>query len=331
VHVSVVRVWETFLITAAGQDVTVWNIDEEKIVYRRTSTYNITSLFPCHGMFAVGDMTGGLRSYSLDTGEDIFHVEGGANGGGWSSVMTICATDILRSNWANSKSVLFVGTDDGLIRSFDLFTGAFLRFFCGHRRSVSCVDTTTQIWGTSEPALISGSADGTIRIWKSSSAECVHTIVINSLESGIRPRVHSIFVHGRSICCGTDHSVTIWEILPKLKVGRRSAVAGEDQVDQVLVSCESKQINEFALHQRPIRWLQVVGRVVVTCSGDYVLRFWDQDSGDCIRNVHATSGAAFLSFHLTGKLYTSCLFDTSVQVTEFLPINSKRSSSAILG
>lgn len=41
-------------------------------------------------------------------------------------------------------------------------------------------------------------------------------------------------------------------------------------------------------HQRPVRKIDVVGRWIITCSGDYVVRLWDADTGACVRETEVT-------------------------------------------
>jgi WD40 repeat protein len=67
-----------------------------------------------------------------------------------------------------------VGSDDGIIRIFDIETGELLHKFEGHTDSVFCLDINL-----GETELISGSADGIWKIWSLMNGDgfgqCIHT------------------------------------------------------------------------------------------------------------------------------------------------------------
>lgn len=75
----------------------------------------------------------------------------------------------------------------------------------------------------------------------------------------------------------------------RLQAYRNSIVVGEDR--HVSVWSLSKGQSpclaraSFCEHQRPIRRLELMGRWIVTCSGDYVIRLWDSRTGVCIREL----------------------------------------------
>lgn len=64
---------------------------------------------------------------------------------------------------------------------------------------------------------------------------------------------------------GEDRHVSVWS----LRKGQRPQLSRAS----------------FCEHQRPIRRLDVVGRWIVTCSGDYVIRLWDSKTGLCVREL----------------------------------------------
>ena len=70
---------------------------------------------------------------------------------------------------------------------------------------------------------------------------------------------------------------------------RNSIVVGEDRHVSVWSLCKGQRPRLeracFCEHQRPIRRLELTGRWIVTCSGDYVIRLWDSKTGACIRDL----------------------------------------------
>lgn len=76
---------------------------------------------------------------------------------------------------------------------------------------------------------------------------------------------------------------------PRRQAYRNSIVVGEDRHVSVWSLCRGQRSRltraSFCEHQRPIRRLELMGRWIVTCSGDYVIRLWDSKTGVCIREL----------------------------------------------
>ncbi|KAH8066615.1 hypothetical protein JL722_1062 [Aureococcus anophagefferens] len=76
--------------------------------------------------------------------------------------------------WSRDGSQLLTASSDGAVRSHGLKSGRTLQQFRGHGGSVSAV-AYLRSSGEASDAVVSGSADGTVRVWDPRSAETVST------------------------------------------------------------------------------------------------------------------------------------------------------------
>ncbi|CAM9818720.1 unnamed protein product [Scytosiphon promiscuus] len=198
--------------------------------------------------------------------------------------------------------LLFTGSDDGTAKAWDAASGRLVRVYAGHTRGVTCLQAThTESYG---PVLVTGGGDSAVIIWGLATGRCLEKLeteaglVFNP--GGVGPRVGCLQAYNDCIVVGEDRHVSVWS----LREGQRPQLTRAS----------------FCEHQRPIRRLDVVGRWIVTCAGDYVIRLWDSKTGVCVRELGTKSGAAITSFRLSGlRLLTTSLFDASVLMTSFLP------------
>lgn len=84
---------------------------------------------------------------------------------------------------------------------------------------------------------------------------------------------------GDTIVVGQDRHVAVWTLAKgqAAKLKQRS----------------------FCEHQRPVRRVEVVGRWIITCSGDYVMRLWDSRTGLCVRELEVRA-------HMMTELLCRC-------------------------
>ena len=72
----------------------------------------------------------------------------------------------------SKKSIVFVGGESGLIRSYDYRKGHVVKTFAGHKRAV----TALAAGGGNEAYFVSGSKDKSVRIWRCDTQEAVATL-----------------------------------------------------------------------------------------------------------------------------------------------------------
>ncbi|CAM9580300.1 unnamed protein product, partial [Hapterophycus canaliculatus] len=206
-----------------------------------------------------------------------------------------------REEGSVEKALLFTGSDDGTAKAWDAASGQLARVYAGHTRGVTCLQAEfTESYG---PVLVTGGGDSAVIIWELTTGRCLEKLetgtglVFNP--GGVGPRVGCLQAYRDSIVVGEDRHVSVWS----LRKGKRPQLSRAS----------------FCEHQRPIRRLDVVGRWIVTCSGDYVIRLWDSKTGLCVRELGTKSGAAITSFRLSRgpRLLTTSLFDASVLMTSF--------------
>eukprot|EP00903_Cladosiphon_okamuranus_P020520 g18837.t1 len=201
-----------------------------------------------------------------------------------------------------NQTLLITGSDDGTAKAWDAKSGRFVHVYAGHTRGVTCLQAAfTESYG---PVLVTGGGDSAVIIWELPTGRCLEKLETGAglvtNPGGAGPRVGCLQAYRNSIVVGEDRHVSVWS----LRKGQRPRLARAS----------------FCEHQRPIRRLELTGRWIVTCSGDYVIRLWDSKTGVCIRELGTKSGAAITSFRLYGLcLLSTSLFDASVLMTTFLP------------
>lgn len=89
-----------------------------------------------------------------------------------------------------------------------------------------------------ERVIISGSSDGTVRVWDATNGEMVNTI-IHHYEAVL----HLRFTNGLMVTCSKDRSIAVWDMtsqteisLRRVLVGHRAAVNVVDFDEKYIVS-----------------------------------------------------------------------------------------------
>jgi WD40 repeat protein len=171
------------------------------------------------------------------------------------------------------------------LSSYDLRTGQELRTFDGHNEYVTCLAVTPD--GT---RLVSGSGDGTVRVWR---------IAVGELESVFEhagARSVAVTPDGRSvISAGYDDTVRIWDLhctpaleTPARHKGQVRAVAfspdgtwavsgGADRVIRLWDTTTCRQLRGLEGHSRDVFAVAVTpdGRQLITGGLDDTIRVWD--------------------------------------------------------
>lgn len=73
----------------------------------------------------------------------------------------------------SKKSIVFVGGESGLIRSYDYRKGHVVKTFAGHKRAVTAIAAGG---GTEEKYFVSASKDKSVRVWRTDTPEAVATL-----------------------------------------------------------------------------------------------------------------------------------------------------------
>jgi len=144
-----------------------------------------------------------------------------------------------------TEKLLYVGTLDSTIKTFDISSGKLMKTFSGHSRLVSCVlvtekfvisgsaDTTIKVYDKhsgkeiitlaghtstissllySNGLIFSGSADGIIKIWNPKTGKCLNTLTTDANTHGYGRPINTLKIVGNTLYSGSiDDKLTVWE------------------------------------------------------------------------------------------------------------------------
>eukprot|EP01119_Soliformovum_irregulare_P015900 TRINITY_DN4546_c0_g3_i1.p1 TRINITY_DN4546_c0_g3~~TRINITY_DN4546_c0_g3_i1.p1 ORF type:complete len:1390 (-),score=369.29 TRINITY_DN4546_c0_g3_i1:38-4207(-) len=189
-----------------------------------------------------------------------------------------------KNNWFQKKRTV---NQDMKSEEHDDYT---VKTFIGHTEGVLSAVLT-------DMGPISGSCDGTIRVWNTFTAKCVstmtgHTGWVNLLE---------IYDDGKLVSGSYDHSLKLWDINKCTKMhsmrghkgsisclavkDARSILSGsyDNSINMWDTRHHTKSMLTFLGHAAPITCLVLEGNTMVTGSRDATLRVWDLRTGKSMK------------------------------------------------
>lgn len=189
------------------------------------------------------------------------------------------------------------GSDDKMIRFWDLDTGFCLRTLEGHRERVESVSVSPD-----GKYAASGSRDKTVRLWDLEKGVCLRTL------EGHGDAVTSVCVTPdgrRGVSGSADRTVRLWDLetgtcLETLEGhgdevmtvsvspdGRRAASGSCDGIIRVWDLETGACLGTLEGHSDWVRSVGVSpdGRRVVSGSRDNTIRLWDVDTGECLKTL----------------------------------------------
>lgn len=161
--------------------------------------------------------------------------------------------------------------------------------FIGHTEGATCLQFNNKY-------LISGSDDTTIKVWRTSTGECLRTLTGHS--EGIRALV---FDHQKLITGGLDTTIRVWnyhsgECLSVYRGGHSKAVLSLDFLGKTIVSgsadltvkvwhVDSRNCYTLRGHTDWVNSvkLHALSNTVFSASDDTTIRMWDLGSNVCLR------------------------------------------------
>uniref|UniRef100_A0A7S1I6L1 Guanine nucleotide-binding protein subunit beta-like protein n=1 Tax=Eutreptiella gymnastica TaxID=73025 RepID=A0A7S1I6L1_9EUGL len=167
------------------------------------------------------------------------------------------------------------GSYSGLIKGFNLQTGAHLMDLQGHTRTVKCMAASEPLSPEANPeTLYSCSADGTIRIWDLGTGKC------------------------RGICTGHQGSVETVEYCDEEGQAHPLLFSGgEDGTVRVWNANTGDCEHTVKAHIGKVNALQRVGGIVYTCSMDGLAKAIDIEKGQLVAVYEGTSPIRCLRHH----------------------------------
>lgn len=111
----------------------------------------------------------------------------------------------------NKENSLVVGGGDNNLHVLDLETGVFKSVLAGHEDYIHSVCERER-----EGQILSGSEDGSVRIWDGRSRRCVHSIEVHKYEVCARPQfgkwISCVASDGDWMLCGGGPSLSLWHL-----------------------------------------------------------------------------------------------------------------------
>lgn len=197
------------------------------------------------------------------------------------------------------------------------------RKFPGHLAAVSSLD-----FHATEPLLLSGSDDRTIRLWNLATGKCVRVFPEGS------GRVTSVkFANDAIVCCVKGEAIQIWDtaISPTPRhlrghLGDVHAVvfaagdlvsAGADGTVRVWNWRTGQCMRVLEGHTAGVRSLSPnrTGTLLLSGSDDCTVRLWDLKSGLCINTFDAhTAAIRHISWHAGEQVFVSAGHDRDIRL-----------------
>ena len=243
-------------------------------------------------------------------------------------IQSLGHTNYVRSvEWSANGRRALSGSDDNIVRLWEVESGQCLRVLEGHSKSVNSV-----AWRADSRLLLSGSVDETIRLWDVESGKCLRVL------EGHTDSVWSVSwcADGRHALSGSaDNTLRLWEVesgncLRVLEghtksvyslgwsVDDRSVLSGSADNTVRLWDVDSGQcLRVLEGHTDSVlnvAW-SADGRRALSGSADDTVRLWDVDSGQCLRVLEGhTSSVLSVAWSADGRRALSGSADNTVRL-----------------
>ncbi len=236
---------------------------------------------------------------------------------------------IKATSFTKDDKYIVSGADDKLIIVWNCVSGMRVAQMEGHAKSVTCVSLS---FDTAK--LVSGSMDGTAKIWELSSCIEISTLFVGSVVNSVEfsRDAENVLVASQDAIIRIFHVNTTVEL--RRMVGHvlsaRTASYGPDGLmvascssDMAIILWDLKRPEDDSMvvvltgHTNDIRQLVWVKQnmQIASCSDDSTIRVWDINSGDCVRVLAGHHGAVTsLSTPGEGLRLVSCGVDGTCRV-----------------
>jgi WD40 repeat protein len=269
-----------------------------------------------------------LISAGFDGNIKIWDVDSGICTKSWQS-----PTSIYRIALNPDGLILACASECGAVLLWDVTTGELLRKLLGHSASVMNVSFHPQ-----RNMLASGSYDSAIRIWDLGTDECINIL------TGHSQIIFSLAFNalGTQLASSSfDTSIKIWDVETGLclqTMQDHSRIVADvifSPDDQMLISAgqdltiriwQKVQNTEWQCtkvlqgHQNNLWSIDIdsIGKNIISGDLSGVLKFWDLESGQCVKTLSSSSKAfRALAFHPESNILASSSEDRQIRLWDF--------------
>jgi len=172
-------------------------------------------------------------------------------------------TGIASFAFSPSGKRTLTGDNDNVVRLWNFESGDCLREFKGHEGNLLAVGTDLSgavwsvAWSDDERIALSGSTDGTARLWDVESAECIRVL------EGHKGIVHGVALHAdqnRALTVSWDRTLRLWDL----------------ETEKCIRIFEGHPNNA-----KTVAW-SIDGRHAMSGDPNGTIRYWDVDNGKCL-------------------------------------------------
>jgi WD40 repeat protein len=171
--------------------------------------------------------------------------------------------------------------------------------------------------------LVSGSRDGTIRIWDMHTQQLVNTLRLDEYTG-----IYCVQCDAQKLLCGTDRGLEVWDMRTAeivIHAPSSNAVVCLQYTGDMLITGKKSMLQqwdmraltvgcmyEYVGHCGPVYSLQFDDHKVVSGSSDKTLRIWDLQTQNCLHTFYE-EGAVWCPQFTFDKLVSGCLANISVR------------------
>lgn len=225
------------------------------------------------------------------------------------------------------------------IKIWDLHTKALLHSLSSHLQSVSSVAATTEgFWDVqmtspteadATPLLVSGSYDGTLKLWDLPTGKLLQTFC------GHSDAVHTLSVNRQLLASGSyDRTIQLWDLKTGLLLhtlsGHTAAIGSValSPVDAVVASgshdhtvkiwhCESGELQlTFQEHTAPVKAIAFSpdGGMLTSASQEGTVKLWDVKTGTVKQSLSGRSAVLSVAYSLDGQVLATGSEDGAIKL-----------------
>ncbi|KAG5355709.1 WD repeat-containing protein [Yarrowia sp. B02] len=294
--ITCLQVTQDYIITACETpEITVYSKTGQEIRRLDGHSDGVWAMHFAHNLLATGGSgkDSDVRVWKLETGQCVAVLKGNKK--------TVRCVRVARDG--RGKLIVISGARDNTVRVWDLSTADSSgnsnlepklpsATFRGHKDTVRCLDSY-------ENTIVSGSYDGTVRVWSLDTRTCLHVL------DGHSDRVFAAIIDPQRKQCvsaSRDTTARIWSLetgqclhvlkghtsivyMVELTPDYSHIVTGSSDGTLRVWSPTGSLVHTLEGHKSPVSAMQVDNDKIVSSATNMTVKLWDLQKGLFIRNL----------------------------------------------